>query len=130
MNQTLIKYDLIRKLVFERFCFRVILVSRVRVLLQFVRGVRARSARTLIISLNITHSLVSLHRQELRISFVLLTIIIECHYYYRMSLLSSNVTIYSTRASRSNTGTFITNDFMTGVLATSGYGNRPMRFPK
>ena len=37
-----------------------------------------------------------------------------------MSLLSSNVTIYSTRASRSNTGTFITNDFMTGVPATPG----------
>ena len=38
----------------------------------------------------------SLYTQELRISFVLLTIIIECYYYHR---------IYSTRASRSNTGT-------------------------
>ena len=34
--------------------------------------------------ISLYHSLVSLHTQELRISFVLLTIIIECHYYHRM----------------------------------------------
>ena len=61
-----------------------------------VRGVRARYSYPLNITISLTH--VTAHSRITNILRI-------TQYYHRMSLLSSNLTKYSTRASRSNTGT-------------------------